>query len=112
MAAEYSIGAQSLPCTTCYIATDHLDSTRMVTDQNANVVGRHDYLPFGEEIAANTGGRNGLFGTQDFRNSAAKSAIRNRGWITSGRDTTAALWAGLRENSGRSTHFPFPFVNA
>jgi RHS repeat-associated protein len=40
----------------------------MVTDQNANVVGRHDYLPFGEEIAANTGGRNGLFGTQDFVN--------------------------------------------
>jgi RHS repeat-associated protein len=68
MAAEYSLGAQSLPCTTCYIATDHLGSTRMVTDQNANVVGRHDYLPFGEEIAANTGGRNGLFGTQDFVN--------------------------------------------
>jgi RHS repeat-associated protein len=68
MAAEYSLGAPSLPCTTCYIATDHLGSTRMVTDQNANVVGRHDYLPFGEEIAANTGGRNGLFGTQDFVN--------------------------------------------
>jgi RHS repeat-associated protein len=68
MAAEYSRGAQSLPCTTCYIATDHLGSTRMVTDQNANVVGRHDYLPFGEEIAANTGGRNSLFGTQDFVN--------------------------------------------
>jgi RHS repeat-associated protein len=68
MAAEYSIGAQSLPCTTCYIATDHLGSTRLVTDQNANVVGRHDYLPFGEEIAANTGGRNSNFGTQDFVN--------------------------------------------
>ena len=39
-----------------------------MTDQNANVVGRHDYLPFGEEIAANTGGRNGAFGTQDFVN--------------------------------------------
>jgi len=26
MAAEYSIGAQSLPCTTCYIATDYLGS--------------------------------------------------------------------------------------
>jgi RHS repeat-associated protein len=68
MAAEYSLGAPSLPCTTCYIATDHLGSTRLVTDQNANVVGRHDYLPFGEEIAANTGGRNSLFGTQDFVN--------------------------------------------
>jgi RHS repeat-associated protein len=68
MAAEYSLGTQSLPCTTCYIATDHLGSTRMVTDQNANVVGRHDYLPFGEEIAANTGGCNSTFGTSDFVN--------------------------------------------
>jgi RHS repeat-associated protein len=68
MAAEYSLGAQSPPCTTCYIATDHLGSTRLVTDQNANVVGRHDYLPFGEEIAANAGGRDGTFGTQDFVN--------------------------------------------
>jgi RHS repeat-associated protein len=68
MAAEYSLGAQSPPCTTCYIATDHLGSTRLVTDQNANVVARHDYLPFGEEIAANTGGRDGTFGTQDFVN--------------------------------------------
>jgi RHS repeat-associated protein len=68
MAAEYSLGAQSPPCTTCYIATDHLGSTRLVTDQNANVVARHDYLPFGEEIAANTGGRDGTFGTSDFVN--------------------------------------------
>jgi hypothetical protein len=29
-AAEYSLDAQSLPCTTCYIATDHLGSTRTV----------------------------------------------------------------------------------
>jgi RHS repeat-associated protein len=77
MAAEYSIGAQSLPCTTCYIATDHLGSTRMVTDQNANVVGRHDYLPFGEEIAANTGGRNSNFGTQDFVNQKFTSQERD-----------------------------------
>jgi RHS repeat-associated protein len=40
----------------------------MVTDENANVVGRHDYLPFGEEIAANAGGRDSTFGTQDFVN--------------------------------------------
>jgi RHS repeat-associated protein len=40
----------------------------MVTDENASVVGRHDYLPFGEEIAANAGGRDSTFGTQDFVN--------------------------------------------
>jgi RHS repeat-associated protein len=58
LAAEYSAdGAASSACTTCYLSWDHLGSTRLVTDQNANVVARHDYLPFGEEIAANTAGR-------------------------------------------------------
>ena len=36
--------------------------------QNGNTVGRHDYLPFGDEIAANAGGRDSTFGTQDFVN--------------------------------------------
>jgi uncharacterized protein RhaS with RHS repeats len=34
------------------LSDDHLGSTRLVTDQNGNVVGRHDYLPFGEEATA------------------------------------------------------------
>ena len=68
LAAEYAIGAPSSPCKTCFVSTDHLGSTRLVTDQNANVVGRHDYIPFGEEIAGNTGGRDSTFGTQDFVN--------------------------------------------
>jgi RHS repeat-associated protein len=68
LSAEYSVGMPAPPCSTCYIATDHLGSTRLVTDQNANVVGRHDYVPFGEEIAANTGGRDSTFGTPDFVN--------------------------------------------
>jgi RHS repeat-associated protein len=33
-----------------------------VTDSGANVIGRHDFLPFGEEIAANTAGRNAQWG--------------------------------------------------
>jgi len=41
-------------CTTCYFAYDHLGSMRLVMDQNGNVVGRHDYLPFGEEINTRT----------------------------------------------------------
>jgi RHS repeat-associated protein len=68
LSAEYSVGTPAPPCSTCYIATDHLSSTRLVTDQNGNTVGRHDYVPLGEEIAANTGGRDGTFGTQDFVN--------------------------------------------
>jgi hypothetical protein len=32
-------------CTTCYFSYDHLASVRLVTDANATVIGRHDYLP-------------------------------------------------------------------
>jgi hypothetical protein len=52
LAAEWGTVA-SAACTTCYLSYDHLGSVRLVTDQNANVVTRHDYLPFGEEIPAN-----------------------------------------------------------
>jgi RHS repeat-associated protein len=52
----------SMPCTTCYFTYDHLGTVRLITDQNANVISRHDYLPFGEEIPANAAGRNGQFG--------------------------------------------------
>ena len=47
---------------------DRLGSTRLVTDENGNTVSRHEYIPFGEEIAANTGGRDSTFGAQDFVN--------------------------------------------
>ena len=63
MAAEYATASQSPACTTCYLVWDHLDSTRLVTDQNATVVTRHDFLPFGEEISANTAGRNSQWGS-------------------------------------------------
>lgn len=49
-------------CLTCYFTTDHLGGTRIVTDSGANVVARHDYLPFGEEIAAGKAGRDANFG--------------------------------------------------
>jgi RHS repeat-associated protein len=54
LAAEY--GSQPpLPCSTCYVTTDHLGSTRVLTDGNGCAVWRSDYLPFGETILA-TGG--------------------------------------------------------
>jgi RHS repeat-associated protein len=62
LAAEYSTAASASPCTTCYLSADHLGSTRLVTDSEANVIARHDYLPFGEEIAAGMGGRNAQWG--------------------------------------------------
>lgn len=40
-----------------YLTSDHLGSTRVVTDINGNVKARHDYLPFGEELASSVGSR-------------------------------------------------------
>jgi RHS repeat-associated protein len=51
LAAEYVTVAQSADCTTCYLITDPLGSTRVITDGNGNPVSRHDYYPFGEELA-------------------------------------------------------------
>jgi RHS repeat-associated protein len=54
--------AAASPCTTCYLSYNYLGTPSMVTDANANVVARHDYIPFGEEIPAGTAGRNSQFG--------------------------------------------------
>ncbi len=59
LAGEYSSAGMTPVCTTCYFVYDHLGSVRLITDQNANVVARHDYLPFGEEIPNGWGGRTG-----------------------------------------------------
>lgn len=42
-----------------WLVTDHLGTPRMVIDQTGSLAGvkRHDYLPFGEELFAGTGGR-------------------------------------------------------
>ena len=68
LAAEYSTTAVTNLCTTCYLSTDHLGSTRLVTDQNGNVVARHDYAPFGQEIPAGVNGRTSVWGASDFVN--------------------------------------------
>ncbi len=49
-------------CLTCYLGFYYLGSVRLVMNQNANVIGRHDFLPYGEEVPASTAGRNGSFG--------------------------------------------------
>ena len=42
---------------TSYMTSDTLGSPRVITGSNQQVIGRHDYLPFGEELFAGTGGR-------------------------------------------------------
>src|SRR6185437_9980648 len=45
VAVEYN-PQTTASCSTCYLSQDHLGSTRLVTDGSANIVARHDYLPF------------------------------------------------------------------
>jgi RHS repeat-associated protein len=47
---------------TSYLTTDHLASTRVVTDSRQAVKVRHDYCPFGEELGAGIGGRTQAMG--------------------------------------------------
>lgn len=57
LAAEYKTGGPTGDPATHYVTTDHLGSTRLVTDGSGNAVSRHDYLPFGEEIPSGMGAR-------------------------------------------------------
>ncbi|MEW5976650.1 MAG: RHS repeat-associated core domain-containing protein [Acidobacteriota bacterium] len=62
LAAEYSSQAAAGPGGTSYVMADHLGSTRLVTKADGTVRGRHDYLPFGEEIGTSYGGRSAIAG--------------------------------------------------
>ncbi len=62
LAVEYSSASLTAACNTCYLAYDGVGSVRLVTDENGNVVARHDYLPYGEEIPNGAAGRIGNFG--------------------------------------------------
>ncbi|MEK6288885.1 MAG: RHS repeat-associated core domain-containing protein, partial [Acidobacteriota bacterium] len=54
--AEYTSGTPSGGGTS-YLTSDHLGSTRVVTDSTGGVKARYDYLPFGEEIGSDHGSR-------------------------------------------------------
>jgi RHS repeat-associated protein len=66
LAAEYSTaGPQDVQCKTCYLSWDQLGSTRLVTDSSANVIARHDFLPFGQEIPGGDAGRTSQWDADD-----------------------------------------------
>lgn len=79
LAAEYSTAAATPPCQTCYLTYDHLGSVRMVTNENGQIVSRHDYLPFGEEIPGGTASRSSalFFGGSDQVNQRFTGQIRD-----------------------------------
>jgi RHS repeat-associated protein len=57
LAAEYASTDPTGTTETHYLTTDHLGSTRLVTNQTGAVVSRHDYLPFGWELYSGLTGR-------------------------------------------------------
>ena len=61
LVAEFG-GAASVQSGTRYLTPDHLGSTRVVTDGSGDVLTRHDYLPFGEEIKPAHGNRTAVTG--------------------------------------------------
>ncbi len=69
--------ASGTPCQTCYLNYDHLGSVRLVTDQSANVVARHDYVPYGEEIFPPYAGRTAPFGNTDYVNPRFTGQMRD-----------------------------------
>jgi len=72
----------------------------LVTDENGNTVSRHDYIPFGEEIQANSGGRDSTFGTQDFVNQKFTGKERDQ--------ETGLDYFGARYFSGAQGRFTSP----
>ncbi|MEQ1922403.1 MAG: RHS repeat-associated core domain-containing protein [Pyrinomonadaceae bacterium] len=58
LVAEYSTNvAAAQDAKISYTTADHLGSPRVLTDLNAQVTSRRDFMPFGEEIVQNVGGR-------------------------------------------------------
>ena len=88
------------PCATCYLTRDHLGSVRLVTDGASNLVARHDYLPFGQEIAAGAwAGRDSWFDKQDV----------NQKFTGKERDTETGLdYFGARYYGGALGRFTSP----
>lgn len=60
--AEYSNASQLGSNGTSYVTADHLDTPRVITGANGAVIGRYDYMPFGEAISSSSGGRFGVVG--------------------------------------------------
>jgi RHS repeat-associated protein len=63
-----------------WLVTDQLGTPRMMFDQSGSLanVSRHDYLPFGEELFANTGGRAPALGYTNGDGARQKFTLKER----------------------------------
>jgi YD repeat-containing protein len=94
LAAEYDKNPPAPMCRTCYLNYDHLGSVRLVTDQNASIIARHSYLPFGEEVPGGSAGRGSQFDASDnvSQRFTGKSGMRKHRSIISGQGITGREW--------------------
>jgi YD repeat-containing protein len=103
LAAEYGGESSSTCVGTCYVTTDHLGSTRLLTTSTGTVSARYDYEPFGQEIGAGFDGRTtamGFFATPDGTNPKYTGQMRDQ--------ETATDWFQVRQMSGAQGRFQSP----
>ncbi len=100
LAAEYTDG--STESGRRYLTTDHLGSTRLVTDKDGNPVERMDYLPFGDRVPGASNGRAAIPGY------AAETSLAQR-FTGKERDAETGLdYFGARYYSGAQGRFTTP----
>jgi RHS repeat-associated protein len=107
--AEYEDQLPPGSAETRYISMDHLGSTRVVTDSSGYVIARHDYLPFGEEIPVDRGGRSAVVDSPDNHHAYGWSDDTVRKFSGKERDSESGLdYFGARYFSGAQGRFTSP----
>ena len=91
-----------------WLVTDHLGTPRMVFDQTGELsnVKRHDYLPFGEELVAPTGGRSAAEGYASGDGARQQFTLKERDNET-GLDYFLARYYSSTQGRFTSTDEPF-----
>lgn len=81
LTAEYTSTPDATPTPagqSVYVTSDALGSPRVATDGRGAVVARHDYMPFGEEVLAGTGGRASAWGYATASDPIQKDGVRKQ----------------------------------
>jgi RHS repeat-associated protein len=78
LVAEYTLNSQPGNDGTSYLTSDTLGTPRVITGADGSVKARHDYLPFGEEISSQFGGRSNNPGYLAVDNVGQKFTLKER----------------------------------